>query len=324
MGRTSAVLLASLTLLFIAIIVPSAATRCKAGEVYNGCGSACPPSCSNRSPICATACKSGCFCKNGTIRNDKGECVKVEKCCSGNTEYQECGNDCPNTCAAFRSPEPVVCTFQCSTGCFCKRGYKQLPNSKKCVLPKYCPKGSYTYFSDVGPFQRLSGSSITRSRVPCILQKNSGTSSLNMGRTSAALLASLTLLFIAIIVPSAATRCKAGEVYNGCGSPCPPSCSNRSPICADMCKSGCFCKNGTMRNDKGECVKVEKCCSGNTIFKECGNNCPNTCADYNSPGPVMCPKYCTSGCFCKPGYKQLPNSKKCVLPKYCPKNGNTY
>ncbi|CAJ0915561.1 unnamed protein product [Ranitomeya imitator] len=130
------------------------------------------------------------------------------------------------------------------------------------------------------------------------------------------------LLFIAIVAPSAAIRCKAGEEYNNCGSPCQPSCSNRSPICADGCKTGCFCKEGTVRNDKGECVKVEKCCSGNTEYKECGNNCPNTCADYNSPGPVFCPEYCTSGCFCKPGYKQLPNSKKCVLPKYCPKNGS--
>ncbi|XP_077116288.1 zonadhesin-like [Ranitomeya variabilis] len=146
-----------------------------------------------------------------------------------------------------------------------------------------------------------------------------------MGRTSAALLASLTLLFIAFAAPSAATRCKAGEVYR-CGSPCPPSCSNRSPICpkSDGCKPGCFCKKGTIRNDEGECVKVEKCCSGNTIFNGCGNNCPNTCADYNSPGPVMCPEYCTPGCICKPGYKQLPNSKECVLPEYCPKGSYTY
>ncbi|XP_073426616.1 von Willebrand factor-like [Dendrobates tinctorius] len=251
MGRTSAVLLASLTLLLMVFTAQSAATRCKTGEEHNDCGSACPPTCKNRSPICAAVCVPGCFCKNGTIRNDKGECVMVEKCCSGNTEYQQCGSACPPTCDN-RSP---VCTKVCTPGCFCKKG--TIRNVKgECVKVEKC--------------------------------------------------------------------CSGNTEYQQCGSACPPTCKNRSPICAAVCKSGCFCKKGTIRNDKGECVTVEKCCSGNTEYQGCGNDCPNTCAAHNSPEPVMCTMQCSTGCFCKPGYKRLPNSKECVLPKYCPKSSNYY
>ncbi|XP_073513666.1 serine protease inhibitor swm-1-like [Phyllobates terribilis] len=145
-----------------------------------------------------------------------------------------------------------------------------------------------------------------------------------MGRTSAVLLASLTLLVVIITVQSAATECKAGEEYKTCGSPCPPTCNNRSPICATVCKPGCFCKKGTMKNDKGKCVKVKDCCTGNTEYHECRNDCTNTCEDYYKADSVVCPAYCSSGCFCKPGYVRLPNSKECVRPKHCPKNSKTY
>ncbi|XP_077116285.1 chymotrypsin inhibitor-like [Ranitomeya variabilis] len=82
MGRTSAVLLASLTLLVMVIAAQSADTGCKAGEEYNECGSGCPPTCDNlgRVDACAAVCKSGCFCKAGTLRNNKGECVTKENC----------------------------------------------------------------------------------------------------------------------------------------------------------------------------------------------------------------------------------------------------
>lgn len=54
---------------------------CKSDEVYNECGSACPPTCDNPEPNCIKSCEKGCFCKKGLIRNDSGKCV--EKSCCG-------------------------------------------------------------------------------------------------------------------------------------------------------------------------------------------------------------------------------------------------
>ncbi|XP_073426614.1 serine protease inhibitor swm-1-like [Dendrobates tinctorius] len=187
MGRTSAVLLASLTLLFMVIAAQSTATRCKADEEYNDCGSACPPTCNSRSPICAAVCVPGCFCKKGTIRNDKGECVKVEKSCSGNTEYQECGSACPPTC----NNSSPVCTKMCTPGCFCKKG--TIRNDKgECVKVEKCCSGSTEY-------------------------------------------------------QQCGNKCKADEEYNDCGSACPPTCDNRRRVCVKVCTPGCFCKKGTIR-----------------------------------------------------------------------------
>ncbi|XP_073511787.1 serine protease inhibitor swm-1-like isoform X1 [Phyllobates terribilis] len=147
-----------------------------------------------------------------------------------------------------------------------------------------------------------------------------------MRRTSAVLLASLTLLLMVITAQSAAIKCKADEEYNECGSPCPPTCDSLNRVCPAVCKAGCFCKKGTVQNANGKCVPVKDCCSGNTVYNECGNDCPNTCKDVASsnPYPVLCTLNCYSGCFCKPGYVRLPNSKECVRPKHCPKNSKTY
>ncbi|XP_073513669.1 serine protease inhibitor swm-1-like [Phyllobates terribilis] len=145
-----------------------------------------------------------------------------------------------------------------------------------------------------------------------------------MGRTSAVLLASLTLLVMVIAVQSAATRCKADEEYNDCRQKtCARTCDNMNGGC-DKCVTGCVCKKGTVRNAKGKCVNVKDCCSGNTVYDKCGNNCGKTCEDAAHPNsPAMCATVCSSGCFCKPGYV-LNNSGECVLPRHCPKSSNTY
>ncbi|XP_073511790.1 chymotrypsin inhibitor-like isoform X2 [Phyllobates terribilis] len=82
MGRTSAVLLASLTLLVMVIVAQSGATTCDTNEEYSTCGTACPVTCANRgTPVpCPAMCKTGCFCKKGTVRNANGKCVPVKDC----------------------------------------------------------------------------------------------------------------------------------------------------------------------------------------------------------------------------------------------------
>ncbi|RBR18661.1 uncharacterized protein FIESC28_05938 [Fusarium coffeatum] len=63
----------SLLFLFVTgiLAIPaSSAQKCKRGERYLDCGSACPKTCGNPEPeICTMECVSGCFCKEGLIRN---------------------------------------------------------------------------------------------------------------------------------------------------------------------------------------------------------------------------------------------------------------
>ncbi|GIY54500.1 zonadhesin, partial [Caerostris darwini] len=55
--------------------------------------------------------------------------------------------------------------------------------------------------------------------------------------------------------------CGKNEEYNECGSGCVPTCSDAG-ICdlhTLQCFPGCYCKEGMVRNDQGECVSPEEC-----------------------------------------------------------------
>ncbi|PRD23390.1 UNVERIFIED_CONTAM: Chymotrypsin inhibitor [Trichonephila clavipes] len=69
------------------------ADSCRSNEVYKQCGSACPPTCSNRgeNQICTLQCVAGCFCKEGLVRDDQGECVEPEDCPQSTQEPQGLG-----------------------------------------------------------------------------------------------------------------------------------------------------------------------------------------------------------------------------------------
>ncbi|EWG42605.1 hypothetical protein FVEG_15461 [Fusarium verticillioides 7600] len=74
----------SLIALFVAgsIAIPAATTpKCKAGEQFIECGTACPLTCNEPEPRpCTKQCVPGCFCKEGTIRSQSGSCVSRSKC----------------------------------------------------------------------------------------------------------------------------------------------------------------------------------------------------------------------------------------------------
>lgn len=54
---------------------------CPENEEYTSCGTACPPTCQNKSPqICTDNCVEGCFCKKGYIRQGPGGRCVPESC----------------------------------------------------------------------------------------------------------------------------------------------------------------------------------------------------------------------------------------------------
>ncbi|XP_037914087.1 serine protease inhibitor swm-1-like [Hermetia illucens] len=160
-----------LPLLVAILVVGSAVTQgqqCGQNENYTTCGTACPLTCQRPVPtICTYQCVRGCFCNDGFVRSDKGNCIRPSECklqdeqkkamlrtilpllvvilvvgpkitqgyrCGENEMYSSCGTACPLTC---QRPQPGICTLQCVMGCFCKQGFVR-SNSGKCVRLSDC------------------------------------------------------------------------------------------------------------------------------------------------------------------------------------------
>ncbi|CAF3331842.1 unnamed protein product [Rotaria socialis] len=138
-------------------------------------------------------------------------------------------------------------------------------------------------------------------------------------------------LLLAIIVATqslAVNQCGENEQY-GCGSVCVETCDYKPQICILMCRFGCSCKEGYVResNDTGSrCIKREECkpidvhnCGENEEFRTCGSACPPTCNDWSYPIPKpvkICPKICVESCFCKNGLYRA-NDGRCVKREEC-------
>ncbi|XP_017791522.1 PREDICTED: chymotrypsin inhibitor-like [Habropoda laboriosa] len=72
----------------------------------------------------------------------------------------------------------------------------------------------------------------------------------------------LLTLFAILAIFSATTMagCGKNEVWNECGTACPPTCENPTPACNKRCVEGCQCIDGLLRNKNWECVKPSQCC----------------------------------------------------------------
>ncbi|CAF0766820.1 unnamed protein product [Rotaria sordida] len=122
--------------------------------------------------------------------------------------------------------------------------------------------------------------------------------------------------------------CGNNEQYT-CGSVCIETCDYKPTICSFMCRFGCFCQDGYVRqsNDTSSpCVKREDCnktdvpqCGDNEEYQQCGSACPPTCNDFSYPlpkEPQACIAICKPGCFCKKGYFRT-NNNQCVQQEKC-------
>jgi len=58
--------------------------QCDSGKVYMTCGPLCPQSCFERDDydgcIVDSGCIDGCFCPNGQIMDNNGQCIEPERC----------------------------------------------------------------------------------------------------------------------------------------------------------------------------------------------------------------------------------------------------
>lgn len=119
--------------------------------------------------------------------------------------------------------------------------------------------------------------------------------------------------------------CPANEEYVQCGNRCNElSCDFPNGLtrkCAPACDSGCFCIQGTVRNNDGQCVPYEECpirpCPDNEHYKTCGPGkiCEESC---NPPNTEECPtNICYNDCYCNEGFVR-DASGSCVPKIFCP------
>jgi len=234
--------------------------------------------------------------------------------CGDNEEYNSCGSACQANCTYT----PQFCTLQCVASCFCKPGYvRESDKSSKCILRSECPCGKNEVFSKCGtacPATCAGEPGICTEQfvIGCVCEE--GYVRKNNDKNSPCILKS----------QCGNSTCKDPNAeYTTCGSYCARTCDDeRNPIqpprlCPAVCIKGCFCKKGFVRENNGKCVPPEQCCRAiNGIYKTCGPSCLQTCANKDNQ---VCPRRCTSGCFCDSNYVRQSNdtNSPCIPTSQC-------
>ncbi|XP_063367819.1 zonadhesin-like [Cydia amplana] len=304
--------------------------KCGPNQEYKECGSICEPSCSdldNPSQVCPAVCVKGCFCKEGFVKDEHGNCVYPSQCplpiCNKPNEVaKDCGSYCEmRTCEDYNRTD-IACPAVCVRGCFCREGYVRNAYGV-CIHPKKCPSKPVC-LQEHEEYQSC-GSSCPDN---CANYKNPDR--------------------ICTMQCVAGCNCKKGYVRNlkngtcikpeqcpikectgeneelhYCASYCPVTCANRYTqgdwVCITLCRVACDCIPGTLRNDTGSCVPVDQCtppiCRENEKYMQCGTACPITCDNYKNP-PKVCTDQCIEDCFCKEGYVRN-RFGRCVKPEDC-------
>lgn len=192
--------------------------------------------------------------------------------------------------------------MDCNTGCGCKSGYVKDENNR-CILPDQCPKG---------PAARQLPAPLVLVDAP----KKPG-----------------------VLLNQPQKKCGSNEEWKSCGSPCAPTCKTpeKPVVCVTMCITGCFCKEGFLKNAKDQCVPANQCavedpkpekpappaaqppqqtfqCGANEDWRNCGPSCTESC---DNPGPLVCPKNCKRGCFCKSGHVRAYEGGPCIPSGKC-------
>ncbi|GAB0100412.1 hypothetical protein DMENIID0001_164520 [Sergentomyia squamirostris] len=272
--------------------------ECPKNEHYDSCGNTCTDSCNSDRLFCPAICKPGCYCDEGYARIHE-KCVPRTKCppvCPENEYYNECGNNCIDSCDRDR----LDCPPNCYSGCYCNKGYARIDG--KCVPRDQCNKcTSLTeeYLTCGNGCQDLCNTSNVRCSDKCI--------------EGCFCLPGYSRIDGMCVPRSECFNCASGEQYTDCGNPCLEQCNRNAILCPDVCEEGCFCASGYSRI-KGKCLPNELCpnCGENEEYQSCGNKCMEQCGADLCPADIPCKK----GCYCKSGFRRL--GKECISENECP------
>lgn len=293
-------------------------------EVYTDCGTACPLSCNSPSnQPCTLQCVPGCFCENGYVRDDRGNCILPEdcpqqKCLKKHEKYDGCNahENCQHTCD---KPMGGKCPRKCYSGCICEAGF--LRDAQWDCIPKSdCPKPICKKNNEERSECGVSICEATcddpdkpfHCKAPCFpgcgcksgFVRDSNRNCIPLDQCPK---------------PSCT---KPHEFYTDCGTACPLSCTKPYVgVCTAQCVAGCFCEDGYVRDDNENCILPQDCpnitCTGNEVYSECGaNGCQNTCDNPNLE--QVCRGICIPGCVCEEGFVRDANGI-CISQNLCPR-----
>eukprot|EP00054_Salpingoeca_dolichothecata_P028024 m.209432 g.209432 ORF g.209432 m.209432 type:complete len:1116 (-) comp26104_c0_seq3:129-3476(-) len=226
--------------------------------------------------VCCKPTKVTCptTCKKVKKTLDENNCMTACECddepeCPAGQEYQTCASACPSTCD---NPKPL-CLAVCRPGCACPKN--QVLHEGKCIDLSKCPVKDPCADNPCGTNAECIPQKVVCAKEPC---------------------------------PQYRCECPAGLEYKDCGTHCPATCDDASPICVDACAKGCFCPSGQVMHN-GVCLPKEKC--ADCLLKPC--------AQFRCPAP---PKGCTyiverDECGCQQSCSKLDCTKECPVEKQC-------
>lgn len=203
--------------------VPLCVDNCPVDEVYSKCQAGlCESNCWDRAGSNDCDCTAGCICRPGLIRDPISfRCIPTQKC-----SVRKPGQ-CPTN--EYWSSNLAGCQKNCNT---IDVLFKCKP-SPGCV----CLNG----------FIR---SSINGQCIPinsCKVCPLGYSMSPKTGRCN-----------------FCCQECPENEEFKDCGPYCQPDCNSEAAakpmFCIDLCRTGCFCKNGFLRDPStGKCIPKEWC-----------------------------------------------------------------
>ncbi|XP_067133096.1 tenascin-like [Centruroides vittatus] len=310
-------------------------------ESYTFCGWSCPDTCENYGTRrkCKSNCVKGCVCYDGYVRDSRNsnprcilpeECTDPPVCDRPGEEYSECGSkdSCQLTCNNLDDPPSYWCDIFCRKGCFCKNGYARDDNWN-CIPVEKCPKkiGPGYNCSQPNEYYNSCGSACPPTCENYGKNLNCPKVCVQGCFCKEGYVRDFQNLCIKPVYCSNPTVCLgAGEDFEECGSQCPLTCDNyeNPPKCSSICKSGCFCRKGLVRNDEQECVLPTSCnmienptvCSTGEVLDECG--CETKCTGIQGQYVRQCPPRCTKSCACKKGLARHPIDGTCIRKRSCP------
>lgn len=198
-----------------------------------------------------------------------------DKNCPLNEVYSKCGaGTCESNCWVPQG-EPDC---GCYPGCVCAPGLIRDPNTYECIAPEKCPERlpgecptNETTSECMGGCQRTCSTIDAEMKCNCIPGCVCQDGLIRCSITGKC----IPISECGSCPPGyskdpytsecifCCEECPENEEYNECGSSCEADCSNptlEGVICNKMCKSGCFCAEGYVRDTTyGKCIPVEWC-----------------------------------------------------------------
>ncbi|XP_070494605.1 zonadhesin-like [Chironomus tepperi] len=328
---------------------PKPEPKCGQHESYTDCGdSPCQATCENPNlpMMCKAACRPGCGCDEGYVRDADRNCVKLKECpqtlkCEEHEVYEACSTLCGEP-SCDRS-EALYCGLGCQPRCLCEEGYVRNAEHK-CIKVDHCPKRckKFEIFSDCAPeaCKKTCDTLNTACRAPCVpgCKCPEGQVYLDDNRDACVAPEECPQIivdpvepepepeFVPEPVPDPAPKHKPEPVAD----PAPKRKPEPIPepaeepvelpllITSEKMKllfvALIFIAVAERTQAKKKCFPLPTC-GQHEVYSACGADCQSTCADPNLSN--LCTAPCKAGCVCEAKYVRAPNGK-CVLLNECP------